>query len=53
MVQDGIFDADQRLGKVQLYLTGASPLRAGGKDMPPDQHPNQQFRIDRRRPMDE
>src|SRR6266404_8971976 len=51
MVRDGIFDAEfaePAIGKVHLHFTADQPLRADRKDIPYDQHPDHQFRIDRR-----
>src|SRR6266516_1560643 len=51
MVRDGIFDAEfaePAIGEVHLYFTTDQPLRADRKDIPHDQHPDHQLRIDRR-----
>src|SRR3984957_9510054 len=51
MVRDGVFDAEfaePAIGEVHLYLTTDQPLRADRKDIPHDQHPDHQLRIDRR-----
>src|SRR6266404_6617667 len=51
MVRDGIFDAEfaePAIGKVHLHFTADQPLRADRKDITYDQHPDHQFRIDRR-----
>src|ERR1700674_5299282 len=50
MVRDGVFDAEfaePAIGEVHLYLTTDQPLRADRKDIPHDQHPDHQLRIDR------
>src|SRR6476646_5739648 len=50
MVRDGIFDpefAEPAIGEVHLYFTTDQPLRTDRKDIPHDQHPDHQFRIDR------
>src|ERR1700731_3102554 len=51
MARDGVFDAEfaePAIGEVHLYLTTDQPLRADRKDIPHDQHPDHQLRIDRR-----
>src|ERR1700756_3941379 len=51
MVRDGVFDAEfaePAIGEVHLHLTTDQPLRADRKDIPHDQHPDHQLRIDRR-----
>src|ERR1043165_618825 len=51
MVRDGVFDAEfakPAIGEVHLYFTTDQPLRADRKDIPHDQHPDHQFRINRR-----
>src|ERR1700744_3082658 len=51
MVREGVFDAEfaePAIGEVHLYLTTDQPFRADRKDIPHDQHPDHQFRIDRR-----
>src|ERR1700693_4360964 len=51
MVRDGVFDAEfaePAIGEVHLYLTTDQPLRAYRTDIPHDQHPDHQLRIDRR-----
>src|ERR1700740_2562558 len=53
MVRDGVFDAEfaePAIGEVHLHFTADQPLRADRKDIPHDQHPDHQFRIDRRAP---
>src|SRR5512138_1456984 len=51
MVRDSVFDAEfakPAIGEVHLYFTTDQPLRADRKDIPHDQHPDHQFRINRR-----
>src|SRR5580692_1644223 len=51
MVWNGVFDAEfakPAIGEVHLYFTADQPLRADRKDIPHDQHPDHQFRINRR-----
>jgi hypothetical protein len=51
MVRDDIFDtelAEPAIGEVHLHLSANQPLRPDRKDIPHDQHPDHQFRIDRR-----
>src|SRR5918994_366355 len=51
MIRDSILDAElaePTIGKVHLHLTADQPLRADRKDIPYDQHPDHQLRIDRR-----
>src|ERR1700743_1392134 len=51
MVRDGVFDAEfaePAIGEVHLYLTTDQPFRADRKDIPHDQHPDHQLRINRR-----
>src|SRR5664279_5903972 len=51
MIRDSILDAEPAepaIGKVHLHFTADQPLRADRKDIPYDQHPDHQFRIDRR-----
>src|ERR1700743_1719313 len=51
MVRDGVFDAEfaePAIGEVHLHLTTDQPFRADRKDIPHDQHPDHQLRINRR-----
>src|SRR3977135_4414702 len=51
MVRDSIFDAElaePTIGQVHLHFSTDQPLRANCKDIPNDQHPDHQFRINRR-----
>ncbi len=55
MIRDSILDAElaePAIGEVHLHFTIDQPLRADRKDIPHDQHPDHQFRIDGR-PIDE
>src|ERR1700684_2650194 len=50
MVRDGIFDAklaEPAIGEVHLHFTADQSLRADRKDIPHDQHPDHQLRINR------
>ena len=51
MIRDSIFDAqlaEPAIGEVNLHFTTDQPLRADRKGVSHDQHPDHQFRIDRR-----
>ena len=51
MIRDSILDtelAEPAIGEVHLHFTTDQSLRADRKDIPHDQHPDHQFRIDRR-----
>ena len=51
MIRDSVLDtelAEPAIGEVHLHFTADQPLRADRKDIPHDQHPDHQFRIDRR-----
>src|SRR3984893_8621048 len=51
MIRHSILDtelAEPAIGEVHLYFTADQSLRADRKDIPYDQHPDHQFRIDRR-----
>ncbi|OPY99258.1 hypothetical protein A5906_26405 [Bradyrhizobium sacchari] len=51
MIRDGILDtelAEPPIGEVHLHFTAEQPLRADREDIPHDQHPDHQLRIDRR-----
>src|SRR5512136_2473685 len=51
MIRDSVFDtelAEPPIGEVHLHFTTDQPLRTDRKDIPHDQHPDHQFRIDRR-----
>src|ERR1700676_2204761 len=51
MIRDSILEADlaePAIGKVHLHFTTDQPLRTNRKDIPHDEHPDHQFRIDRR-----
>src|SRR6476469_5516689 len=51
MIRDSILDtelAEPAIGEVHLHFTAEQPLRADRKDIPYDQHPDHQLRIDRR-----
>jgi hypothetical protein len=51
MIRDGVLDAEfaePAIGQVHLYFATDQPLRADRKDIAHDQHPDHQFRIDRR-----
>ena len=51
MIRDSILDtelAEPAIGEVHLHFTADQSLRADRKDIPHDQHPDHQFRIDRR-----
>jgi hypothetical protein len=53
MVRDSILDAEPAeptIGEVHLHFTADQPLRTDRKDISDDQHPDHQFRIDRRTP---
>src|SRR6185295_12849174 len=51
MIRDSILDtelAEPAIGEVHLHFTTDQSLRADRKDITHDQHPDHQFRIDRR-----
>src|SRR6476469_495709 len=51
MIWDSILDpelAEPPIGEVHLHFTAEQPLRADREDIPHDQHPDHQLRIDRR-----
>jgi hypothetical protein len=51
MIRDSILDtelAEPAIGEVHLHFTTDQSLRADRKDISYDQHPDHQFRIDRR-----
>src|SRR5450755_2062673 len=51
MIRDGILDAEPAeptIGKVHLHFTTQQSLRTDRKDISNNQHPDHQFRIDRR-----
>src|SRR6202165_97371 len=51
MIRDSILEAELAeppIGKVHLHFTTDQPLRTNRKDIPHDEHPDHQFRIDRR-----
>src|SRR6267142_3812470 len=51
MIRDSILDtelAEPTIGEVHLHFTTDQSFRADRKDIPDDQHPDHQFRIDRR-----
>jgi hypothetical protein len=51
MIRDSILDtelAEPAIGQVHLHFTADQPFRADRKDISHDQHPDHQFRIDRR-----
>src|SRR5450432_1613718 len=51
MIRDSVLDAElaePAIGEVHLHFTADQPLRADRKHIPHDQHPDHQFRIDRR-----
>ena len=51
MIRHSILDtelAEPAIGEVHLHFTADQSLRADRKDIPHDQHPDHQFRIDRR-----
>ena len=51
MIWDSALDtelAEPAIGEVHLHFTAEQPLRADRKDVPHDQHPDHQFRINRR-----
>src|ERR1700676_364547 len=51
MIRDSVLDpelAEPTIGEVHLYFTADQSLRADRKDIPYDQHPDHQFRINRR-----
>src|SRR4051794_21852072 len=53
MIRDSVLDtelAEPAIGKVHLHFTADQPLRADRKHIPHDQHPDHQFRVDRRAP---
>src|ERR1700693_858322 len=50
MIRDSILDtelAEPAIGQVHLHFTADQPFRADRKDIPHDQHPDHQFRINR------
>src|SRR4029077_5169939 len=49
MIRDSLLDtepAEPAIGQVHLHFTADQPLRADRKDIPHDQHPDHQLRID-------
>jgi hypothetical protein len=51
MIRDSVLDAklaEPAIGEVHLNFTADQPFRADRKDIPHDQHPDHQLRIDRR-----
>src|ERR1700722_18053254 len=51
MIEDSVLDtelAEPAIGEVHLHFTADQSLRADRKDIPYHQHPDHQFRIDRR-----
>src|ERR1035437_10284541 len=53
MIRDSILDTEPvepAIGEVHLYFTADQPIQADRKDIPCDQHPDHQFRINRRAP---
>ena len=53
MIRDSVLDtelAEPAIGEVHLHFTADQPLRADRKDISYGQHPDHQFRIDRRAP---
>src|SRR5258706_8319411 len=51
MIRDSVLDAElaePAIGQVHLQFTADQPLRPDRKDIPYDQHPDHQLRIDRR-----
>jgi len=56
MIRKSILDtelAEPATGEVQLHFTTDQSFRADRQDITYDQHPDHQFRIDRRATMDE
>ena len=50
MIRDSVLDtelAEPAIGKAHLHFAADQPLRTDRKDIPNDQHPDHQFRIDR------
>src|SRR5262249_48483365 len=50
MIRDSILDtelAEPSIGEVHLHFAAKQPLRADREDIPHDQHPDHQLRIDR------
>src|SRR5665811_2094498 len=50
MIRDSVLDtelAEPAIGEVHLHFTADQSLRADRKDIPHDQHPDHQFRINR------
>src|SRR6201985_1442560 len=51
MIGDSVLDtepAEPAVGKIHLHFTTEQPFRTDRKNIPHDQHPDHQFRIDRR-----
>jgi hypothetical protein len=51
VIRDLVLDAqttEPPIGEVHLYLAAQQPLRADGKHVTQDQHPDHQYRINRR-----